>query len=100
MAHNANFNSTSDSLFESTPKLISAPSPTVLPEIISAVCGNEFTALLDANGKVWTFGCNEVGQCGHGGGEVGKVQQLENLSHVESIAASNGSEHIVAITGR
>nr|CCA15971.1 conserved hypothetical protein [Albugo laibachii Nc14] len=70
--------------------------------IRQVVSGNEILAILTSDGVVLTCGLNKSGQCGHGNFDerVMLLRPIQALrSHrVKYINASNGCEHLIAIT--
>ncbi|KAL0585650.1 hypothetical protein ABG067_004573 [Albugo candida] len=70
--------------------------------IRQVVSGNEILAILTSDGVVLTCGLNKSGQCGHGNFDerVMLLRPIQALrSHrVKYITASNGCEHLLAIT--
>lgn len=78
--------------------------PVVLPlpplvQIKQIAAGNEFTAILTSEGKLFTFGFNGSGQLGLGiNTSVHCPNQLNLTINVASLAAANGCEHLILIT--
>ncbi|CAH0477266.1 unnamed protein product [Peronospora belbahrii] len=71
-------------------------------DICQVASGNETMAVLTNDGSVLTCGLNKNGQCGHGHFDkrvmmLRPVQTLRS-QQVKFIAASNGCEHIIALT--
>ncbi|OQS02576.1 regulator of chromosome condensation (RCC1) [Thraustotheca clavata] len=71
-------------------------------DIRQVVSGNEILAILTNSGVVLTAGLNKSGQCGHGHFDerVMLLRPIEALrsQRIRFLAASNGCEHIIAIT--
>jgi alpha-tubulin suppressor-like RCC1 family protein len=64
-------------------------------------CGNEFTLALDANGSVWSFGCNRYGKLGHGDLLARNIPTLiHNLPTVQMISAGYYHSLILTSNGR
>ena len=74
----------------------SLPSP-----VVAVAAGNEHTAMLTADGSVYTTGYNDNGQCGHGHqhrvGELTKVGGLPQGRKAVQVHAYNGCEHTMAV---
>ncbi|TMW60609.1 hypothetical protein Poli38472_000651 [Pythium oligandrum] len=71
-------------------------------DIRQVVSGNEMLAILTNGGVVLTCGLNKSGQCGHGHFDervmlLRPVQALRSQK-IKFIAASNGCEHMIALT--
>jgi len=65
------------------------------------VAGNEHTAILTKDGRVFCVGYNDSGQCGVGHtNRVSSFQEVETLrdKNVVSLCSANGCEHILVIT--
>ncbi|DAZ94789.1 TPA: hypothetical protein N0F65_002402 [Lagenidium giganteum] len=82
------------------------PNPTQIPffdalDVVDVTCGNEYSAFLCADGRVYTCGYNDSGQCG-----VGSMDPCPQLvlvpaltdKRIVRLVAGNGSEHVVAIS--
>ncbi|CAH8648673.1 unnamed protein product [Schistosoma rodhaini] len=68
-----------------------------LPTLIQITCGYTHTVFLTIDGEVYSCGCNEFQQLGHGqsGGQLAKVVALE---HYRIISVACGAYHNAAIT--
>ncbi|EEY57540.1 uncharacterized protein PITG_00097 [Phytophthora infestans T30-4] len=69
-------------------------------EIIQIGAGNEHTVVLTADGKVFTCGYNDNGQCGQGG--TARVSHLSEIPKMDSGSsqahAYNGCEHTILVS--
>ena len=70
--------------------------PCMIGNIQSAVCGNDFTVLLDTTGKVYTCGNNGFGQCGDGTTTTVNIPTQLSLSY-SVVAIACGYYHTIMI---
>ncbi|CAH8562696.1 unnamed protein product [Schistosoma turkestanicum] len=77
-----------------TPKALNVQ---FLPEFVQISCGYTHTVFLTIDGEVYSCGCNEFQQLGHGqsGGHLGRVVALEQY---RIISVACGAYHNAAIT--
>ena len=69
--------------------------------VVQVVAGNEHTAVLCANGDIFTCGYNDSGQCGIGStARVPQFQMVQFLcgKGVVRLFSGNGCEHFAALT--
>ena len=59
-------------------------------------CGDNFSAALDSQGNIWTWGSNSHGQLGRSVANSNIPTKVEGISKVTKIAC--GSYHVLAIT--
>lgn len=67
-----------------------------LSDVIAIAAGNNSSAALRADGSVWTWGANDVGQLGDGTTTQRNVPVRTNLTNIVAIAV--GSGHMLAVT--
>ncbi|GMH96967.1 hypothetical protein TrST_g6277 [Triparma strigata] len=76
--------------------------PPLSSPVIAVAAGNEHTALLTADGRVYTAGYNDNGQCGHGHqhrvSELTLVSGLPKNRKAVQVHAYNGCEHTMVVT--
>jgi len=77
--------------FENTPQKISG-----VPKIVMVSAGENFSMLLDENGRVWTFGDNSHGQLGQGDRVQRRLpKRIDALRDITVIHAGPGSAFAV-----
>ena len=72
------------------------------PKIVKATAGRSHTVALDENGKVYSWGACQYGQCGvltRRRGAVAPPKQVESLSQVQIVDIAAGDTHTLALTG-
>ena len=71
-------------------------------DVIQVAAGNEHTAVLTSDGKIYTAGYNDNGQCGQGHQqrvpELSLVTQLPQGKKATQVHAYNGCEHTMVVT--
>ena len=85
-------------LGENTHDVVSVPSPIPnFPKITQISCGYTFTACVDEEGILWSFGDNQYGQLGPDCRSISKIpHKLKNVPPVKTIAC--GAYHLLMIT--
>jgi len=66
------------------------------------LCGGDYTALLTANGVIFTFGCNYFGQLGHGtsGNSILSPQIVKFFNNIFIEDIGGGAAHMIALTNK
>lgn len=84
-------------LTESESKVVIPTPIRNLPKIVAISCGFSFTACLDEEGTIWSFGENNFGQLGTGDTKARHVpHQISNAPPFQSISC--GGYHIITVT--
>ena len=79
--------------------------PTMIPgleeEIVQVSCGGTHTALLDSQGRVWTFGQGDFGQLGLGNNQdVAIPTMIPGLANIEQISCGYAHTACLDIQGK
>jgi len=72
------------------------------PKMVKAAAGRSHSVSLDEDGKVYSWGACQYGQCGvltRRRGGVAPPKQVESLSQVQIIDIAAGDTHTLALTG-
>jgi len=70
-------------------------------KIVKVSCGDRYTAMLDSNGNVYTFGSGEYNKLGQGNrnNTISKPTRIKSLSNIVNVSCGNSHTLVVDFNG-